>query len=116
MTAATILDDVAEILDRRGRGPRPVALRRGQPCAPTTGWLVSVSGTQLPGGADVTDYLGSFGVYVRSTSSRTALNGEQHRGYLTWPSHSATVHSAAARLEAAAGCRVACTRALGDYE
>jgi homoserine dehydrogenase len=116
VTAATVLDDVAEVIAGTVRPGRQVDLEAQEPSASETGWLLSLAGAAVPRGPDVADYLGSFGVYVRSTTRRTVAEGAEHRGYLTWPAAAAQIESAAARLATAAGCGVTCVRALGEHE
>lgn len=116
VTAATVLDDVAEVIAGTAKPPADGELRASVPDAPETGWLLSLTGPRLPRGADVADYLGSFGVYVRATTARTLAGGAEHRGYLTWPAGAGQVESAGARLAAASGCGVTPLRALGELE
>ncbi len=116
VTAATVLDDVAEVVNGTVKPAPDGAWRAADPVPPETGWLLSVAGPRLPRGADVADYLGSFGVYIRSTTARTVADGAEHRGYLTWPAGAGQVESAGARLAAASGCQVTPVRALGELE
>jgi homoserine dehydrogenase len=116
VTAATVLDDVAEVLAGTAKPAADGARRAAVPAAPETGWLLSLAGPCLPRGADVADYLGSFGIYVRSTTARAVAQGVEHRGYLTWPAGAGQVESAAARLAAASGCQATAVRALGELE
>lgn len=116
VTAATVLDDVAEVIAGTATAAADDERRAAVPGAPETGWLLALAGPRLPRGEDVADYLGSFGIYIRSTTARTVADGVEHRGYLTWPAGAGPVASAAARLSAASGCHVTPVRALGELE
>jgi homoserine dehydrogenase len=115
-TAITVLDDVAEIVDGTEAKRRHEPLRSARAQAPDTGWFLPIEGSRLPRGADVADYLGSFGVYVRSSTRKAVCRGVEQQAYLTWPASTAQIESATGRLSAAAGCDVSAVRALGELE
>jgi homoserine dehydrogenase len=116
VTAATVLDDVAEIVSGGVLAGKAGAVRAATTAAPETGWLLSVEGSRVPRGADVADYLGSFGIHICCTTRKIARDGIEHQGYLTWPAPAAQVRAASRRLSAAAECVVSPTRALGEIE
>ena len=115
-TAATVLDDVAEIVNGSVGKPCVEPLRTATAQAPDTGWLLPIAAPRLPRGADVADYLGSFGVYVRASTRKAVCSGVEEQAYLTWPASAAQVRSATGRLAAAAACEIATVRALGELE
>jgi homoserine dehydrogenase len=115
-TAATVLDDVAEIVAGTAGKRRHEPLRSAGAQAPDTGWLLPIAGSRLPRGADVADYLGSFGVYLRSSTRKGLCSGVEQQAYLTWPASAGQIRSATGRLAAAAGCEISTVRALGDLE
>lgn len=115
-TAATVLDDVVEIVGGTTGKARREPLRSALSQTPDTGWLVPIAGSRLPRGADVADYLGSFGVYVRSTTRKSVRHGIEAQAYLTWPASVTQIRSATRRLAAASGCETSTVRALGELE
>jgi hypothetical protein len=96
VTAATLLDDVAELMtERRLRSPSP---ERVQPAAdivrPDTAWFVRLSGAVRD--SDVADLLGSYGVWC------TRLSRRGDRTYaITCPASHARVTGAVHALQAA---------------
>jgi homoserine dehydrogenase len=114
VTAATILDDVVECC-RQPAAP----LTAAEPgCvatsaqAPSTGWFVRISSNTLPGGADIADLLGSFGVPLRRISPVDTTTGRSVCYVLTWPATRARVERALSALGDAGGCETACLRTL----
>ena len=126
VTAATILDDVAEVAAGRSQVPAgracstipagsslPAAAFRLTPDAPSTGWFVRLTGeTTLPDGVDITDLLASFGVLLRRISAVDTTTGRPVCYLLTWPTPRPRVERALAALADATGCTTGCFRAL----
>jgi len=121
VTAATILDDVVEALDGTGDGRaeaghddrEPVVRQRAT--SPSTAWLLTLSGSPaLPPGAEISDLLGSFGVWIERTG-RERRDGVDSVALLTYGCPRDRIDAAARALESAARCRVSALRALrGD--
>lgn len=114
VTAATILDDVAECRARPIDlpGARDVS---GKPaaCEPAvTAWFVRLSGASMPHGADISDLLGSFGVWLRRTSAIDTSGGRPVCYLLTWPAQRARLERALAALADASACEASCIRTL----
>jgi homoserine dehydrogenase len=124
VTAATILDDVAECCGRtaeftgfiRGAGPAPSERQRVEGpavCEPAaTAWFVRLSGITLPHGADISDLLGSYGVWLRRISAIDTSSGRAACYLLTWPSQRARLERALAALADASACEAFCIRTL----
>ncbi len=112
VTAATILDDVAECCAGPvPRGPRGAATRTA--CeAPATAWFVRVSGVALPHGAEIADLLGSYGVWLRRISPIDASAGQSSCYLLTWPSPRARLDRAVSALADACACDAFAIRTL----
>lgn len=111
VTAATLVDDVAEIVtERRIRPPASVvarAVRRVE--RPETAWFVRVSGAAR--NADAADLLSAYGVWC------TRLSGHAGRLYaLTCAASHDRVESALSALRAATGHAVTAFPALGSEE
>jgi homoserine dehydrogenase len=115
VTAATILDDVAECCAHRGKAGPPECAAAAEPVRcepPATAWFVRVSGVTLPGGADIADFLASYGVTLRRVAP-DETPGEGAACYLlTWPSPRARLERALAALAEAARCDTFCIRTL----
>lgn len=115
VTAATILDDVAECCARRVEAAPPGCGAAAEPVRcepPATAWFVRVSGVTLPGGADIGDFLASYGVSLRRVAP-DETPGEGAACYLlTWPSPRARLERALAALAGAARCDTFCIRTL----
>jgi homoserine dehydrogenase len=115
VTAATILDDVAECCARalasaggqRGTSTRPTACD-----PPATPWFIRLSGISLPHGADLSDLLGSYGVWLQRASTTDASSGRAACYLLTWPSPRARLERALAALADASACEAFCIRTL----
>ncbi len=113
VTAATILDDVAECCaGRTPRARRRIAAEPARCCAPATSWFVRLSGVTLPHGSDIADLLGSYGVWLRRVSDLATRGGRQTCYLLTWPSPRAAIERALAALADAAACDAFCIRTL----
>jgi homoserine dehydrogenase len=112
VTAATILDDVAQC--RAARGHRlPQAPAEPARCGPpATPWFVRLSGVTLPHGSDIADLLGSYGVWLRRVSEVVITGGRQACYLLTWPSPPATIERALAALADAGACHAFGVRSL----
>ncbi|CAN5721008.1 homoserine dehydrogenase [soil metagenome] len=113
VTAATVLDDVEEVL----AGARPVADRPLLPASatePLTGWLVTIEGARLPHGADVADLLASHGLFAHRVSATHTEDARESRSLLLWPAEGAAVQHMLAGLSGAAGCTALALRSLGE--
>ena len=96
VTAATLLDDVAEVMtERRLRTPSPEPVKPATAIVrPETAWFLRLTGTARD--SDVADLLGSYGVWCRRLSRR----GD--RTYvLTCPASHSRLTSAQYAMEAA---------------
>lgn len=118
VTAATILDDVAECCAAADdlaapRGTAPAGCRVGACEAPATSWFVRLSGCPaLPHGADLSDLLGSFGIWLRRVSTIDSSTGQAVCYLQTWPSSRERVERALAAVSAASGCESFFIRSL----
>lgn len=112
VTAATILDDVAECCARPVDSGHRTATRPAT-CEPAaTAWFVRLSGVTLPHGADISDLLGSYGVWLRRISAIDTSSGRAACYLLTWPSQRARLERALAALADASACEAFCIRTL----
>ncbi len=115
VTAATILDDVAEAVAERRAGRRTAArpVWRGVlPAAPETGWFVRVSGPGLPHAPEVADLLAAHGVWLQRSSDTAGRDGVQSRWSWTYPCPAIRIDRALRALSAACGCETLRLRAL----
>ena len=117
-TAATVIDDVLEVVDQ-DRGRHSVACRRArrpQLTDAATGWFVRISAeTKLPDGRDVSDLLAADGVWLRRVSDRGRSGNATAQWLLTYPCSRARLDRALAAVSAAAGCSTFAIRALEAY-
>jgi len=99
VTAATLLDDVTEIVRERHLVPPPAEpVQGGAPVSrPASGWFIRLSGRARH--ADVADFLGSYGIWTTRVSRR----GERI--------YALTCHAAPDRLQAALAALQAATGA-----
>jgi homoserine dehydrogenase len=114
VTAATILDDVAECYARPAEFASAARRETTEPvrCDPaTTAWFVRISGAGLPHGAEIADFLASYGVSLRRIAADGTSN-ETTCYLLTWPSPRARVERALAALSDATRCDTFCIRTL----
>ena len=109
VTAATLLDDVFEIVrEGRGRPSAPRVVRIATPRRPADmSWLVRIAGD--PPHPDTTELLGTFGVWCARVSR---LDGRVYT--LTFPAAPERVDAACHALEAATGCDVTAIPALDE--
>lgn len=118
VTAATILDDVAECCSRATDDAASIAQRldacRFSVCeAPATSWFIRLTGRPtLPHGADLSDLLGSFGIWLRRLSSIDTSTGRPVCYLQTWPASRERVEQALTSLADAARCDFFCVRSL----
>lgn len=113
VTAATVLDDVLEAATATPQAAvQPLQAASVQ--SPETEWFLSVTSERLPRGVEVADLLSSFGVFIRRAGQRRSTDGLDRAAALIWPCERARVEQALAALDAAAGCRSFCFRALGS--
>ena len=110
VTAATVLDDVEEVLGGSGRVPARIESVRVT--APKTGWLVTLEASRLPEGQDVADLLASHGLFASRTTATDTRSGRETRSLLFWPAHRQVLERALASLCTAAGCTASAVRAL----
>ena len=108
VTAATLLDDVAELVtERRVLTPAPEPSERTVSIArPHSAWFVRLSGSA--GESDVADLLGTYGIW----STRLARRGDRIYA-LTCPASYARLQSALDALRAATGAAAAAFPAVG---
>lgn len=109
VTAATLLDDVAEIMtERQVRTPAcDSVLAADAVTRPDSGWFLRFTGTARP--ADVADLLGSYGIWC------TRLERRADRVYaLTCHASVARIHAALDAVQAATGSTGAVFPALGE--
>lgn len=98
VTAATLLDDVAEVVtDRRVRTPSPAPTQSATSIVrPDSAWFLRLTGTVRD--SDVADLLGSYGIWC----SRLARRGDR-TFVVTCPASHARVSSALDAVQAATG-------------
>lgn len=108
VTAATLLDDVAELAaERRVRPPSCEPTRAASSIArPDTGWFLRLTAAR---DADILDLLGSYGVWC----TRLARRGGR-TFVLTCPAAPARLQSALAAIEAATGVIAAAFPAVAE--
>ena len=112
VTAATVLDDVQEVL--AGGTARPwLPLTRREVTAPETGWVVTLEAARLPDGPDVADLFAAHGLFAHRVGATHAESGREHRSLLLWPAARPVVQCALAALAAASGCTAGALRAIG---
>jgi len=109
VTAATLLDDVAEVVtERRVRIPSPAPAAAARSVArPETAWFVRLDGAARE--SDVADLLGSYGIWCRGLSRR----GDRTFA-LTCTAGESRIAAAREALRAAIGIEVAAFPALAD--
>jgi homoserine dehydrogenase len=112
VTAATILDDVAECCASPLECGPGAAVEPSSCQAPATAWFVRLSGIALPHGAEIADLLGSYGVWLRRISPVDASAGRSSCYLLTWPSPRARLDRAVSALADACACDVFAIRTL----
>lgn len=110
-TAATVIDDVHEIVAGVARPPDR-ALTPAATGEPRTGWLVTLTGVRLPPSLELADYLSSHGIYIRRSTDRHSAEGRDDQAFLTWPVGRDVIKRAAAGIEAATGVSATVIRAL----
>ena len=110
VTAATVLDDVGEVLS--GARRIPGELKNASVRAPETGWLVTLAATRLPGAPDVADLLASHGLFASRTTQTHTHGGREARSILLWPTQRPVLERALAALCAATACTASSLRAV----
>ncbi len=110
VTAATVLDDVEEVL--AGAGRVPARIESVCVAAPKTGWLLTLEASRLPDGQDVADLLASHGLFASRTTPTDTRTGRDARSLLLWPAHRHVLERAVSSLCTAAGCTATTLRAL----
>jgi homoserine dehydrogenase len=103
VTAATLLDDAAEMCGETPRAEAPRTWKRATPSAPATGWFVRVSGDRLPADTSIADLCSAYGVWLRRTSEPRG-DAPGRRWFLTHPCAPSQIADALRALESAAGC------------
>jgi hypothetical protein len=109
VTAATLLDDVSEIVsERRALTPPPGTIHRAESIArPDSGWFLRLAGDASH--ADIADLLGSYGVWCTRMARRA------DRVYaLACPASPARMQSALDALRAATGVATAAFPAIAE--
>ena len=109
VTAATLLDDLAEIVKERRVPTRPAVMARpaSSVTRPDSGWFLRLCGDVRR--ADVADLLGAYGVFC------TRLARQRERVYaLTCPAAADRIHSALDALHGATGVAGAAFPALAE--
>jgi homoserine dehydrogenase len=108
VTARTILDDVAEVLSGNGATGLREAIAPSRVTRPSgDGWFVRLSSpTRLPFPDDVSDLLGSHGVWTRRWGAIDSRTGDWRRYLLTFPVSAAALESGLRALSAASACQV----------
>lgn len=112
VTAATLLDDLAEIESGTVSEHSPITWKRCEPQAPATGWFIRLSGERLPAETEVADLLSAYGVWPRRASAGGARRTRQW--LLTHPSDQPRIADALLALRGASGCQTFCLRVLED--
>ena len=109
VTAATLLDDVAEVVtERRVRTPSPAPANPARSVTrPESTWFVRLAGPSRQ--SDVADLLGSYGIWCRGLSR----HGDRTFA-LTCPAGEARLTAALDALQAAIGVRAAAFPAFAD--
>jgi homoserine dehydrogenase len=116
VTAATILDDVAECCSgSQERGSR-LAAERATCAEPATAWFVRLSGLTVPHGEELADLLGSFGIWLRRVSAIDTTNGRSSCYLLTFPAPRERLDRALAALADACACDTLAIRTLESRE
>jgi len=109
VTAATLLDDVSEIVtERRVRTPPSDAVSAATAVTrPDSAWFLRLTGTARP--SDIADLLGSYGIWC------TRLERRGDRVYaLTCHAGQARIHTALDAVQAATGAAAAAFPALAE--
>lgn len=109
VTAATLLDDVSEVVtERRVRTPPSDAVRPAESISrPESAWFIRFTGQARP--ADVADLLGSYGIWC------TRLERRADRVYaVTCHASVARLHTALDAVQAATGASTAAFPAFGE--
>jgi homoserine dehydrogenase len=109
-TAATVIDDVHEVVDGVAARPRSSLTPAGSR-EQKTGWLIALAG-RLPSSLEIADYLSAHAIYIRRSTERHSADGREWQGLLTWPCARETVARARHGIEAASGISVGAIRAL----
>lgn len=109
VTAATLLDDVAEIVtERRVRTPPSESVKTASSVTrPESDWFVRFAGAARP--ADIADLLGSYGIWC----ARLERRGDRVYA-LTCHASPARLHAALDAVHAATGATAAAFPALGE--
>jgi homoserine dehydrogenase len=115
VTAATILDDVAEAV-AEARAGRHIAersaCRPALPSAPETRWFLRISASTLSPAPEIADLLAAHGVWLQRTSETAQHEGVQSRWAWTYPCSTVRVDRALRALSAACNCKTLRLRAL----
>jgi homoserine dehydrogenase len=111
VTAATVLDDVAEIAAGVALPPAG-ELISARPAAPATEWMITLDGGRLPRAVDVADLLSAHGIYPHRVSARHTRDGRESQSLLVWPARRSQLEPALEALCRASGCSARTLRAL----
>ena len=112
ITAATVLDDVVEACELTPRFV-PAALPPSRGCAaPTTGWFIRLTSSNLSAEHDAPTLLSTLGIRLRRTSPVTARNQSHHQWVLTHPCGRDHLGAALGVLSTRHGCSAFSLRAV----
>jgi homoserine dehydrogenase len=117
VTAATVLDDVLELLGEDGgrTGWSGLAPRASIGAPSESAWFVRLDlGAGAPDQRDVADLLGSFGVWIARTASPGGIHHPLTRWILTHPVAPARLSAALEALALSCGCRACSLPILED--
>ena len=111
VTAATVLDDVHEVLTGLAASA-PGRLRRERPFEPVTGWLVTLDAAGLPCLSEIADLFASYGIYTHRTSEKHFSDGREYQSFLVLPVERPRLAEGLRALRNASGCSTTVVRAL----
>ncbi|HVL67034.1 MAG TPA: homoserine dehydrogenase [Vicinamibacterales bacterium] len=110
-TAATVLDDVAEVIAGAG-WPIETLPTAAAPAAPDTGWMVTLTAPRLPRPASLADLFASYGVYTQRVAPVSRRGPAERLAFLTSPVDRRRLEAALRAARQACGCASAHRRAL----
>ena len=111
VTAATVLDDVREVIAGVAPRYRP-SLAPTRVETPETEWLVSLAASRLPRTIDLSDLVASHGLFARRWTARHTNEGREAQSFLTWRATRAQVDLALDAVRRSTGCDATALRAL----
>jgi homoserine dehydrogenase len=111
VTAATVLDDVREVIAGVAPTCRP-SLAPAHVETPETDWLITLVASRLPRTIDLSDLVASHGLFARRWTARHTSEGQEAQSFLTWRATRAQVDLALDAVRRSSGCDIAALRAL----